>query len=506
MRCLRELDWFAAGGQRQVREQEIADRTFIKNAPRPTIGKPVIRQRFESDGRDPLEVGAEAQVVDVAFRLVAAGENRSVVEDRQDRHVGLSFAGPQHGPAHRAIRLAFAPRGQLALEVIAPANFLGTWVVIPLAEQDPEFSKRVLRAVLLVELDRPANLSADLLGRIDVKHGRAIDVPFSRPVNGPAGGRLSVNGARRGKSVLRKIGGRGNKFHRWPCVGSVLLSDLHRDLGKDEVSVRSSARTAAGQLRIAEGLEPNRIDTGQIAVEHDGVGIFVGINSRKADRAVIEFFGRGSFRRGDAGRPSDVPIVFSRGGETMGQVVDDLLDLLFAVAATGHDVGLRNWHDRFIGIVQERHNLVVLALRDGVVFVRMALAAQERQPQPGCSRRGHAIGHGMEPELERINPALFIEHRVAMEPRGDLLRDVGIGQHVPGNLLDGETVKRHVVVQRVDHPVAVRPHRPRPVLFVTVRVRIACQVEPFASPAFPIVRRFEQAIDQLLVGVRRLVL
>ena len=40
---------------------------------------------------------------------------------------------------------------------------------------------------------------------------------------------------------------------------------------------------------------------------------------------------------------------------------------------------------------------------------------------------------------------------------------------------------------------------------VTLGVRIACEVEPVSAPAFAVLRRREQAIDQAFVGVRRLV-
>ena len=80
---------------------------------------------------------------------------------------------------------------------------------------------------------------------------------------------------------------------------------------------------------------------------------------------------------------------------------------------------------------------------------------------------------------------------------------VALGQQVAGELLDGELVERHVGVERLDHPVAVRPDRPRAVLLVAVGVGVAGQVEPAPGPALAVVRRGEQPVDQLLVGVRR---
>ena len=90
-----------------------------------------------------------------------------------------------------------------------------------------------------------------------------------------------------------------------------------------------------------------------------------------------------------------------------------------------------------------------------------------------------------------------------MEAGGDALFVGGRGQHVAGDLLDGELVERQVAVERVDHPVAVPPHRAEGVLLVAVAVGVAREVEPGAGPALAVVRRGEQAVHGLLVGVGR---
>ncbi len=88
-----------------------------------------------------------------------------------------------------------------------------------------------------------------------------------------------------------------------------------------------------------------------------------------------------------------------------------------------------------------------------------------------------------------------------MEAGGRLLGKRGVGEQVAGKLLDGELVKRHVLVDGPDHPVAVsvRIGAGR-VLLVAVAVGIAGQVQPVPSPAFAEVGRVEQAVDQPVVG------
>ena len=77
---------------------------------------------------------------------------------------------------------------------------------------------------------------------------------------------------------------------------------------------------------------------------------------------------------------------------------------------------------------------------------------------------------------------------------------------VGGDLLHHEAVEWQVAVERPDHVIAVRP-RPR-ILFlleedVPLIVRVSGHIEPVSPPALAVSRRSEQAIDDLLVGVRR---
>ena len=90
-----------------------------------------------------------------------------------------------------------------------------------------------------------------------------------------------------------------------------------------------------------------------------------------------------------------------------------------------------------------------------------------------------------------------------MKARGDTLLGGRVRQHVSGQLLDRELVERHVSVDRANDPVAVRPDGPLPILFITVRVGVPRQVQPASGPAFAILRRREQPIDQPFVSIRR---
>ena len=101
-------------------------------------------------------------------------------------------------------------------------------------------------------------------------------------------------------------------------------------------------------------------------------------------------------------------------------------------------------------------------------------------------------------------PSVFAA-MVAVEAGGDLLVERRVRQQVAGELLDRELVERHVAVEGVDHPVAPAPHRPVAVALVAVGVGVAGARRASGRHALAVARRGEQAIDHLLVGVRRLV-
>ena len=73
-----------------------------------------------------------------------------------------------------------------------------------------------------------------------------------------------------------------------------------------------------------------------------------------------------------------------------------------------------------------------------------------------------------------------------MKSRGDQLRLSGVRQQVTCQLLDSEPVERHVLVERTNDPVPVRPDVPEVIEMQPVRVRIPGGVEPVAGTVFAI--------------------
>ena len=135
----------------------------------------------------------------------------------------------------------------------------------------------------------------------------------------------------------------------------------------------------------------------------------------------------------------------------------------------------------------------------------VASGTAEGEPHEDRRRGLHAIDDILDGILFGNDSAFAVAAMIAVETRGDLLIERGTWKHVAGNLLQGELVERQVAVERVDHPVAPPPHVSLGVGLIAVGVGIARGIEPVRRHPFSISRRRQQAIDDFLVGVGRVV-
>ena len=160
---------------------------------------------------------------------------------------------------------------------------------------------------------------------------------------------------------------------------------------------------------------------------------------------------------------------------------------------------------RLVVVVQEREEPVILLLRERIVFVRVALRALDGQAEDAFPDGVHAVEHRVHAELLGINRALHVAHRIAEKTRRRNLLLRRAGQLITRELFNDEAVVRHVAIEGVDDIIAKRPLLARHVLLVTVAVRVARRVEPVPSPTLAVMRRIQQPLDLLRVGVRRFV-
>ena len=155
--------------------------------------------------------------------------------------------------------------------------------------------------------------------------------------------------------------------------------------------------------------------------------------------------------------------------------------------------------------VEERVELVKLPLRDRIELVVVADRALRREAHPRIRRRRCAIQR-IEEDVFRIDrPALARRHIAPVEPTRHELRLRRIRQQIAGELLDRELIEPLVVVERLDDPIAVGPHRALVVEVKAVRVPIPRLIQPRTRHLLAVARRRQQPVDHPLIRVRCLI-
>ena len=342
------------------------------------------------------------------------------------------------------------------------------------------------------------------------------------PVDAPARVLGVVDGLGNAPAVLGEIGhGARERYGLRPRAQA--------DSRENEVAGGGTPRSVRGQGRVGKRLEAQRRDRGAECPHGDGVGVLVRLRPRHQERAVLLLLERSGVGGDDADGTEEGPAWRSRrqrrlpGRELGGEVggVDRLLErvrfglegvtLLQPLGWCELQIGLDDPlvpHDvaqalhAVVRVVEEGQHPVVVLLGDGVELVVVALRAGHGAAEPRRGGRVHAVHQRLPPRLFDVDPSLLVEEGVPVEAGRDLLLRRGLGEHVTRDLLDGEVAERQVPVEGVDDPVAVHPRGPAPVLLVAVRVGVSREVQPGTRPALTVVRRGEQAVDDLLVGIR----
>ena len=93
-------DGLAARAEAQFAQEEISLRTFIIGQARPVLGQSRIGQNFQPDGGDGFGRRGEGELVGVTLADVAAGKDRGVFLNGQEREVGGRGRGTQGSPTN----------------------------------------------------------------------------------------------------------------------------------------------------------------------------------------------------------------------------------------------------------------------------------------------------------------------------------------------------------------------------------------------------------------------
>jgi hypothetical protein len=171
------------------------------------------------------------------------------------------------------------------------------------------------------------------------------------------------------------------------------------------------------------------------------------------------------------------------------------------VRAVCNSARRRSWLGLDLRLVEEGEQPIVIALRDGIVLVVVALGAFERRAEPHGSDRVDAVEDLVDAMLLLVGAGLDVDRRAAVEAGREALVERRAGQQVAGELLQGEAVEGQVGVERAHDPIAIGPQFAEAVALKAVRVGVPGQVEPGPRPALAVWRRRQETLDPPLVGV-----
>ena len=180
--------------------------------------------------------------------------------------------------------------------------------------------------------------------------------------------------------------------------------------------------------------------------------------------------------------------------------VGDLRVDLFVLRDVVLGFGLRRQrHFGFDIAEQRRLELVVVLLRNRIELVVVAPRAVDRQPERAFADRADDL---VEVVVAPLGVVLLAEQdaRSHAEKAGGDQAVVGPAVHlVAGDLLDQKPVVRLVLVERLDHVVAVAPRvGTMCVVFEAARISVTGDVQPHPAVALAVVRRRQQPVDQML--------
>ena len=109
-------------------------------------------------------------------------------------------------------------------------------------------------------------------------------------------------------------------------------------------------------------------------------------------------------------------------------------------------------------VVEEREKFVVFLVRDGIIFVAVALSAFDAETEEDIARGFHTIDHVFHTVFLYDQAALIGGAVVTVESGGNFLGHCYIGHEIAGELFGGEFFKRFIGVIGVDNPITPRPH------------------------------------------------
>ena len=150
---------------------------------------------------------------------------------------------------------------------------------------------------------------------------------------------------------------------------------------------------------------------------------------------------------------------------------------------------------------ESRIHRVIILRRERIEFVVVAARAAERDAKESLTRRADHFIERVRADLRCRDGILVadIVVRPRNEKRGaDFRVRLIFPDHIAGEMLADELIERLVVVERADDVVTERPEILNDLIpLVAAALAEAHDIQPVPPPVLAVVRRREQAVDQL---------
>ena len=152
-------------------------------------------------------------------------------------------------------------------------------------------------------------------------------------------------------------------------------------------------------------------------------------------------------------------------------------------------------------VVEKRRQRIKLFGADRVKLVIVAHRATRGQAQKYLRRRFCSIPR-IKNKVFFGNGSAFAGGDVAtIKTGGDLLVQSRLRQEVPGELLQGELVKGHILIHCPHNPLSIAPHFAKIVKVNSMAIGIPGGVQPIPTPMFPPLRLGQKLIDKPFIGI-----
>ena len=135
----------------------------------------------------------------------------------------------------------------------------------------------------------------------------------------------------------------------------------------------------------------------------------------------------------------------------------------------------------------------------------VAPRAADGQPQPHRSCCFHTVHDVLDPRLFGDASSFAVQHVITVETCRDVLIQRRLLQLIACQLLDRELIKRHVAVERSNHPVPPRPECAGPVLLITIRIGVPGGIEPLCRQMLTKPLRSQQPVNDFFKCLRRII-